>query len=153
MEVASVSKNSENDDRWSASPAIRFSHATNSKKLLEEAITQRVNMIETDVLVSSEKTIITSHDALESDLLLSELLERVSKYNQNFPDEAIGVKLDFKDPAAVSGSIDLVNKIWIGQKAPIWLNADILLGPGGKPSRFDAKQFIESAIKKCLMQL
>ena len=104
--------------------------------------------MQTDVLVSSEKTIITSHDALESDLLLSELLERVSKYNQNFPDEAIGVKLDFKDPAAVSGSIDLVNKIWIGQKAPIWLNADILLGPGGKPSRFDAKQFIETAIKK-----
>ena len=26
--------------------------------------------------------------------------------------------------------------------APLWLNADVLPGPGGKPSKFDAQQFI-----------
>jgi len=63
------------------------------------------------------------------------------------------LKLDFKDQAAVSPCLKEVRNLdqqgGIKSDQTIWLNADILCGPGGKPANvaFDADLFIETCMR------
>uniref|UniRef100_A0A7S2Y3P6 Menorin-like domain-containing protein n=1 Tax=Fibrocapsa japonica TaxID=94617 RepID=A0A7S2Y3P6_9STRA len=79
-----------------------------------------------------------------SDLSLVEFLEQVVGFNKSLPTgedscSPMGVKLDFKDPESVSFGLDALEKIWPESSAVpemLWLNADILKGPGGREPRF-----------------
>eukprot|EP00040_Diaphanoeca_grandis_P034298 m.212213 g.212213 ORF g.212213 m.212213 type:complete len:250 (-) comp33120_c6_seq1:137-886(-) len=134
--------------RW-CPPGVRFSHATNSQASLTEAIAEGVHMIEADVLLSDTGTIILAHPpCLTSDLTLRSLLERLVAFNTTNPRDAIGLKLDFKNPSVVAASIDLTKTLWVGMKAPVWLNADVLIGPGRKLCAFDAHDFVQTCVTK-----
>lgn len=64
----------------------------------------------------------------------------------------VGIKLDFKSPAAVESCLKILNN---HRKhlctTPVWLNADIWNGPGGKPSPFDADLFIGQCV--CMLKV
>lgn len=59
----------------------------------------------------------------------------------------IGIKLDFKDPRAVPECLAELQRCTVdehGRLHPLWLNADILRGPGGGESPFDAHHFVQT---------
>ncbi|MSS73646.1 MAG: DUF2181 domain-containing protein [Candidatus Latescibacteria bacterium] len=57
-----------------------------------------------------------------------------------------GAKLDFKDPSVV---LPCLEERRGGGEMPIFLNADVLEGPGGPASRFEAGEFIAVCNRLC----
>ncbi len=157
---------------------ISWGHAVNSKKLLDEALTRPVDMIEADVMIGFKGSTgygwlvdyfyyvlvpqllpglagaaipIMSHPPMRnSDLSLDEFLARVAKHNRAIKGRRkVGIKLDFKDALALSPALKKVAAGWPRKDSNsqlLWLNADVLPGPGAKQPSFDARAFLE----KCL---
>ncbi|NWI98091.1 F151B protein, partial [Pitta sordida] len=50
-----------------------------------------------------------------------------------------GIKLDFKSLAAVGPSLELLGQVQQRLRRPVWLNGDILAGPGGSHAALDAQ--------------
>ena len=141
-----------------ASPAeIVWSHATNSRKQLSEVLTGgREHMIEADILMGTlceEKgrvvPIMAHPPHTESDLDFESFLRIVAEHNRSNPErKKLGIKLDFKDPAAVPLCLESLK----GKECDfptVWLNADIWQGPGGGPSKFHAAEFLQDCGKVC----
>ncbi|NXF78997.1 F151B protein, partial [Sclerurus mexicanus] len=42
-----------------------------------------------------------------------------------------GIKLDFKSPEAVGPSLELLGQVELQLRRPVWINGDVLAGPGG----------------------
>ena len=118
---------------------ITWAHAVNNTEKFERYLNSRDAMfIESDILLAKDGTPIAAHPpASESNLVLADLLAGMKTSRQ-------GLKLDFKDPKAVEPSLDLLKQAGLAQ--PVLLNADILKGPGGKSSKFEANEFIDRCL-------
>lgn len=116
---------------------IRFAHAVNSRSLLEESLRDPIiNILEGDVSVAENGQIIMAHPpSTTSDLKFADWLTHSIKNGK-------GVKLDFKVPEVVEPCLAALNRTET-DKIPIFLNAEILQGPGGDPSPFDPDWFIK----------
>lgn len=115
---------------------VTWTHAVNSiaklKKSLEDP---KIMFIETDIRMSDQGKIVAAHSSGDdSDLTVEHLLESLRNSKK-------GLKLDFKDPQAVSPTLKLLKSAGLNQ--PVLLNADILQGNGGNPTKFNPKEFIE----------
>lgn len=111
---------------------ITWSHATNSRDELVEAL-REAHFIESDIMMNSAGKIICSHPPrMESDLYLLELIVEASLVG-------LGLKLDFKIPEILLPSVEMLNEFHF--KKPAILNADILQGNGGRPVRFNPAAF------------
>merc|ERR1712032_363956 len=109
---------------------ISWSHATNSKALLEQALADSTMMIEADVSLGAENVPIMAHPpANTSDLTLQQFLESVLVSTESGKKK--GIKLDFKFLEVVEPSLRQLDGLRDKLKMPLWLNADILQGPGG----------------------
>ncbi|KAG7277970.1 hypothetical protein CRUP_020286 [Coryphaenoides rupestris] len=89
-------------------------------------------MIEADILMRGQepREPIMAHPPMrDSDITLQEWLEQVMTQNTK------GIKLDFKS------LLEKVSGDWV---APVWLNADILPGPGGKATPLEARAFLQA---------
>ncbi|XP_076655424.1 protein FAM151B isoform X2 [Halictus rubicundus] len=113
---------------------VTWAHATNTKALLSEALTNpKVMMVEADVVlgtVGTNKTVvpIMAHPpASESDLSLQEFVDTVNKENKEKPKK--GVKLDFKTYEAFNASKAIIEKGLNNGTYPVFINADIFAGP------------------------
>ncbi len=120
---------------------ITWAHAVNSQEKLGSFLNNRDTMfIESDILLGMRGDLIAAHPpSTRSNLTLKELLISLKTSKQ-------GLKLDFKDPEAVYDALDVLASMDLQQ--PVLLNADILQGPGGKPSRFDPEEFVSSCLEK-----
>jgi len=123
----------------------RFAHAVNSQeRLLAVLRDPSVDFVEADVMVSAPEdgappiAIISQPPLRQSNLILEGFLFATAHAST-----ALGVKLDFKEPAACPLARPLLDRErgW-GRPRPVWLNADILRGPGGAASPFDPDAFI-----------
>ncbi|KAG8011592.1 hypothetical protein GBF38_003839 [Nibea albiflora] len=74
---------------------------------------------------------------MDSDITLKEWLEGVKAYNK-------GIKLDFKSLEAVSSSVLLLEGLLAEPSRPIWINADILPGPGGQATPLEPQAFLSA---------
>ncbi|XP_059840598.1 protein FAM151A isoform X1 [Hypanus sabinus] len=124
---------------------VTWSHGANSKQQMEEALKSNSMVLEADVNIEGFNTqnetgipIMAHPPDVYSDNTLNEWLDAVFKSKK-------GMKLDFKSIEAVDPSLDILLKKSkeIGINRPIWLNADILIGPNVpgfikpvNPSRF-----------------
>ncbi|XP_078036938.1 protein FAM151B [Augochlora pura] len=81
---------------------------------------------------------IMSHDSEESDLTLDEFVEVAIKNGTK------GVKLDFKATDAYKSSTGALKKL-VDAKFPVFINADIIKGPGGKEPAVDKAEFLKIA--------
>ena len=109
---------------------VSWSHATNSRAKLDKALTDSTMMIEADVsLGAGNKPIMAHPPANTSDLSLEQFLESVLASTQS--GEKKGIKLDFKFLGVVEPSLVMLDKLRDKMNFPVWLNADILKGPGG----------------------
>eukprot|EP00043_Microstomoeca_roanoka_P019601 m.223677 g.223677 ORF g.223677 m.223677 type:complete len:270 (-) comp17026_c9_seq4:3418-4227(-) len=127
----------------------RWSHATNSSARLRQALSAGHLCIEVDVLQSEANVPILAHPpARVSDLSVSDLLQTIINFSEQslaeqHTDEARILKLDFKDPNSVDPTLLLLQEFKVDLVSwEIWLNADILQGPGGRIPLFDPDDFI-----------
>ena len=106
---------------------LSWAHAVNSQLKLKEALSGKSMMLEADILLCPEDgTPIMAHPPnTDSDLSLTQFLEKTVGSSK-------GLKLDFKETAAVEPSLKILTDQITeqhGATIPIWLNADILHGP------------------------
>lgn len=130
-----------------------WSHACNTSLLLDEFLASVCSVstggdinttltfgVEADVLVhpSHSNTPVMCHppyDASRVDITLSEFIARLDDVirKDGVPNNVhLIVKLDFKNVEAVRPSLDIINahSLHAQRNVEVWLNADILLGPG-----------------------
>lgn len=94
-------------------------------------------MLEADILMGTLTTddtnqvipIMAHPPKNSSDLSVQSFLEQVWKFNSANPDKVKGIKLDFKEIAAVAPSIVSLKGISQNWTNEVWLNADIVQGP------------------------
>ncbi|XP_063283331.1 protein FAM151A [Pelobates fuscus] len=125
---------------------VSWSHGANNKSQMEEALKSDIMVLEADVNVEGYGTknqtnipIMAHPPAVYSDNTLQEWLDTVVVSSK-------GIKLDFKSIEAVSPSLNILNaKASKGQiRQPIWLNADIVIGPNVNHNiAVNASQFLE----------
>ncbi|XP_067846667.1 protein FAM151A [Heptranchias perlo] len=110
---------------------VTWYHAANSKSQMEEALKSNAMALEADINIEGFNTpnetgipIMAHPPDIYSDNTFQEWLDTVIRSKR-------GIKLDFKSIDAVSPSLDILvkksNEIRINR--PVWLNADILIGP------------------------
>ncbi len=115
---------------------VTWAHAVNDKERLKRFCSDNTMMIEGDISLSKNGEIIMAHPPKrESDLTFDEWIETILKFHK-------GAKLDFKDPAVVIPVLKELEKMKID--IPIFLNADILRGPGGSDLVFNPSEFISN---------
>ncbi|KAM8885503.1 protein FAM151B isoform 2-T6 [Spinachia spinachia] len=118
---------------------ITWSHAVNSRSRLAKALAGPNHMIEADVIIrgGDPKEPIMAHPPdTDSDITLKEWLAAVEGSDK-------GIKLDFKSLEAVSPSIVLLVEVYRSNR-PVWINADILSGPGGLATPLEPLAFLSS---------
>ncbi|XP_067296300.1 protein FAM151B isoform X2 [Pseudorasbora parva] len=123
---------------------IEWYHAANSKSKLIEALRGSAHMIEADVLLRGQdpKEPIMAHPPdNDSDINLQDWLKEVVKSGK-------GIKLDFKSLAAVSQSMILLDEVRDQLQGPVWINADVLPGPGGKATPLDPHVFLQEVAQR-----
>ncbi|XP_030647820.1 protein FAM151B [Chanos chanos] len=117
---------------------IEWYHAANSQSKTSEALESSAHMIEADILLRGldpVEPIMAHPPQTDSDISLRDWLTQVITSDK-------GVKLDFKSLAAVGPSIALLQEVRAQLRGPVWINADILPGPGGKAVPLDPQAFI-----------
>ncbi|XP_044147627.1 protein FAM151B [Bufo gargarizans] len=117
---------------------IIWEHAANSKEKLRQALRSDVHMIEADVLLrgAGRREPIMAHPPYtDSDINLQDWLSEVSASSK-------GIKLDFKSLEAVLPSMKILDAMKDNLHQPVWINADILPGPGGSVT-VDAREFLQ----------
>ena len=140
-------------------------HAVNDQHKLNDVLTaaakeqQQLHAIEADIIYSKSQGIsVMGHPPqVDSELALSSLLQQVHQSNfqqqqQLHSTKCNILKLDFKSMKALKSSLneiqDYLKKLSPQLYSQVWINADILKGPGGgqdedmKP-KFDAVEFME----------
>ncbi|XP_028852510.1 protein FAM151B [Denticeps clupeoides] len=120
--------------------AVKWYHAANSKSKIKEALQSPVHMIEADVLLRGHHPIepIMAHPPQnDSDVSLEEWLKEVVMSKK-------GIKLDFKSLQAVAPSMTVLERIRPQLQGPVWINADILPGPGGQAVPLDPLDFLNA---------
>ncbi|XP_058159509.1 protein FAM151A [Dasypus novemcinctus] len=125
---------------------VTWYHGANSRKQMEAALSSDVMALEADINVEGLGTanetgvpIMAHPPAIYSDNTLQQWLEAVLASSHK------GIKLDFKNIKAVGPSLDLLRQLTEAGKVrrPVWINADILRGPGVPISiQVNATQFL-----------
>jgi len=129
---------------------VTWAHAVNSQDLLASSIEDAaIMMLEADVS-EGHLTGDTEGDIIpimahpphhQSDISLNDWVRQVIKANQEAGIKK-GAKLDFKDLAIVKQSLEILKQNRDELTFPLWLNADILSGPGGSRTPVDANTFL-----------
>ncbi|NXH28000.1 F151B protein, partial [Myiagra hebetior] len=78
----------------------------------------------------------------DSDITLQEWLAEMVNTNK-------GIKLDFKSLGAVGPSLELLGQLGQPLERPLWLNGDVLPGPGGSCPALDAHAFLGAITSSC----
>lgn len=118
---------------------VTWAHAVNNQSYLKSVLADdNVMMIEADISIGkitnsdAEIPIMTHPPAKTSDLSLEDFLKQVdeSNLNANNTEKTVkGVKLDFKSIEAFIASVTYIENA-SKKNFPLWINADILSGPG-----------------------
>lgn len=120
--------------------AIQWYHAANSRAKINEALQSSAHMIEADILLRGRDPVepIMAHPPHnDSDITLQEWLKEVAASDK-------GIKLDFKSLQAVAPSMALLEQVRSDLRGPVWINADILPGPGGQATPLEPQGFLEA---------
>ncbi|XP_041643981.1 protein FAM151B isoform X2 [Cheilinus undulatus] len=97
-------------------------------------------MLEADVIMRGRdprEPIMAHPPDTDSDITLREFLEAVKKHDK-------GIKLDFKSLEPLSPSMLLLQEALSGTGHPVWMNADILSGPGGRATPLQPQVFLSA---------
>jgi len=120
---------------------------------LEDALRSGVvNFVEADVMMAEDgKDVVMAHPPdRSSDLGIRDFLDAIAQHNSQTA-SPLRVKLDFKEPQTLKPSLEILGEVLqqrgAGVFPEVWLNADVLQGPGGSESSFDADAFCSACNK------
>lgn len=119
---------------------ISWLHAVNSSSRLTEALRGPTHMIEADIILrgrAPKEPVMAHPPDTDSDITLKEWLDGVKAYNK-------GIKLDFKSLEAVCTSVGLLEEVLAELSCPMWINADVLSGPGGQARPLEPQAFLSA---------
>ncbi|XP_055017441.1 protein FAM151B isoform X2 [Boleophthalmus pectinirostris] len=120
---------------------ITWAHAVNSRSKLTEALKDSTLMLEADILMRAldpKEPIMAHPPQTDSDITLEAWLQELKPNHK-------GIKLDFKSLDAVGPSVRLLEQIWgPSSRRPVWVNADVLPGPGGVASPLQPQSFLSA---------
>uniref|UniRef100_A0A1B6KMI5 Menorin-like domain-containing protein n=2 Tax=Graphocephala atropunctata TaxID=36148 RepID=A0A1B6KMI5_9HEMI len=134
---------------------ITWFHACNSRSLLDQALASDVMMIEADIVAGhlagaggGPPLAVMGHPPTTvSDLSLEQFLDTVLQRHR-----AKGIKLDFKTTAAFRASENILEQFLARAEVnfPVWVNADILRGPGIGPGKevVEPHYFLRTCVTK-----
>ncbi|XP_046663621.1 protein FAM151A [Homalodisca vitripennis] len=134
---------------------ITWFHACNTRALLHQALASDVMMIEADIVaghlsgaVGGPPLAVMGHPPTTvSDLSLEQFLDTVLQRRRGK-----GIKLDFKTTAAFRASENILEQFLARAEVnfPVWVNADILRGPGIGPGKevVDPHYFLRTCVTK-----
>ena len=156
---------------------VRWAHAVNSRAELAAALADpAVHMLEADLLMSrpperaaedagaagassssgaSASEVLMCHPpARESDLGFEDFMSDVVAALRE--GRRVGIKLDFKEIECVAPCVDLLRATGFGRSdssgefraVPLWLNADVVRGPGGREPIAGA-DFVSKCVAAC----
>lgn len=119
---------------------ITWAHAVNSKKRLNRfSKSNEIMMIEGDVSLSDKGKIIIAHSLeASSDVTYDDWIQKITESRK-------GAKLDFKNPVVVPQCLKKLQELKLD--IPVFLHADILEGPGDRPSLFKPNIFIHEYLR------
>ncbi|KAJ3233710.1 hypothetical protein HDU81_002032 [Chytriomyces hyalinus] len=131
----------------------KWGHAINSQLLLDQTLNDAtINAIEADIIYSeSQQQAVMGHPPQQdSELTLDSFLQQLLRSKFQSHQTKTIVKFDFKSRPAFDASIDLVARYVEQTQFPVglWINADVVRGPGGGPSVFDAHAFVETVLTR-----
>lgn len=118
---------------------ITWSHAVNNKRALINALSAtNAMMIEGDISLKSTDHPIMAHPPIpNSDLPFANWLKSVIAHRK-------GAKLDFKNPKVVPLCLQKLDSYY--SNIPLFLNADLFLGPGGRDPIFETQKFLSQCL-------
>lgn len=117
---------------------IEWSHGTNSRWKLEQALSGRAApYVEADVSQADGMAVMAHPPVRSWDLSLREFLRIVCGTPRN-----VTLKLDFKASEVLESAFLDMENAPLENLRDLWLNADIVEGPGGKPD-VDAQHFLQ----------
>nr|CAB3244291.1 protein FAM151A-like [Phallusia mammillata] len=133
---------------------VTWAHRVNSHAELQAALQDdNIMMLEADVRLSGEGTSnvdeslpVMAHDIIDastSNFSLSDFLQQITTSQKTK-----GAKLDFKSIGAVTASVEILQKQKSNITFPVWLNADILLGPNSVTEPVDATNYFSTIVNK-----
>ncbi|KAL3862406.1 hypothetical protein ACJMK2_008375 [Sinanodonta woodiana] len=127
---------------------IKWSHSTNSRKKLQDALQGEFMMIKADILLQGQGTenqtnvpIMAHPPNIYSDITFDEWIDAVVLSGKK------GLELDFKSIEAVEPTLLLLTQRRAKLTIPVWLNADVLQGPDGPSVTVTANRFLEMCLK------
>lgn len=125
-------------------------HSCCSVKDLTTALDDvEITAIETDIVYSPEQEeVVMAHPPVsESDLTFENFMERCVEHAS-----IRHLKLDFKEERVVDVSVKKIKEKYLkrlkDRRQGLWLNADVLAGPGCAKSRFDPDLFVRTCVEK-----
>eukprot|EP00531_Pseudo-nitzschia_arenysensis_P011095 CAMPEP_0116125262 /NCGR_PEP_ID=MMETSP0329-20121206/5718_1 /TAXON_ID=697910 /ORGANISM="Pseudo-nitzschia arenysensis, Strain B593" /LENGTH=223 /DNA_ID=CAMNT_0003619293 /DNA_START=56 /DNA_END=724 /DNA_ORIENTATION=+ len=135
---------------------MTWAHATNSRKEFQEALASTsVKAIECDIMMNRDhppEPILSHPPSTESDLAVRQMIQLImGPHEDERGDLKKHLKLDFKEIEALKPTLDLIldSDFRNTMKNQIFLNADILPGPGFEPkdpSIVSPSQFLETSL-------
>jgi len=116
---------------------VGWVHGANNRATLEAALADpAVHFVEGDISLGENGQVIMAHPpAMTSDLSFTDWLRMTVAAGK-------GAKLDFKTPAVVESCLLEARRHALGH-IPLMVNADLLVGPGGKRAIFDPVTFLD----------
>ena len=127
----------------------RWAHSVCSKKELEAALQDdSITAIETDLIWStSQSAVVHAHPPqTTSDLAFDAFMDAVTTSPQRKH-----IKLDFKSADVVQPVVWGLEKYYCkalqARGQHVWLNADVLVGPGSSECGFDADGFVQACVR------
>lgn len=115
----------------------RWLHATNTRRLVDEALKgDEPVFLEADVVVEGGLAVLEHPPNQPWDLSLRDLLNLVTAKPKR-----VTLKLDFKSSEVLPSAINVLMGTLTENLKDLWLHADAVTGPGGKPP-VDASMFL-----------
>jgi len=111
-------------------------------------VSHQINVVSHLTLPNVDEPILAHPPELRSDLTFAHFAQIIREHNAK-GGNLVGIKLDFKDPAAVIPVLNVLSAVGVGKDIPIWVNADIWQGPGGGIPKFKPVEFLEACRKYC----
>lgn len=132
--------------------AVTWAHAVNSRRELEDAVKDKIMMLEADVVLGTLKggsgdliPVMAHPPNNTSDLSLDGFLTEVVTYTQK--GHRCGIKLDFKTVEVLAPSLTTLQRHEHQINFPVMLNADILPGPVDSTTKpVDADTFLDLCV-------
>jgi len=116
---------------------VQWKHSINTKELLETALEDKTMMIGVDVTIDKDKQAVMKNSSLMLENILDNVIEAIDEKGVKK-----GLKFNFASVEAVEPALKVIASYKDKITFPLWLQANILPGPGSDVDPVDPGQFL-----------